>query len=216
MSGTSIDGVDLVYANFFYEESWKFKIINSKTYEYDNEWQAILNRILKNNIESVKQIDQNYTRLLSEYILQFINEYKISKIDFVSSHGHTAFHDPSNSLTYQLGNLPELSNYLGLKVICDFRTQDVQFGGQGAPLVPVGEKYLFLDYKTLINLGGFAPLSTNLSNLPPWHCTKLLTSEKLQQYSARTSLHTLYVDRIFSNKYLIFSLSTIEGVPPPK
>ena len=50
----------------------------------------------------------------------------ISKIDFVSSHGHTAFHDPSNSLTYQLGNLPELSNYLGLKVICDFRTQDVQ------------------------------------------------------------------------------------------
>ena len=73
MSGTSIDGVDLVYANFFYEESWKFKIINSKTYEYDNEWQAILKSIIKNNIEIVKQIDQNYTRLLSEYILQFIN-----------------------------------------------------------------------------------------------------------------------------------------------
>ena len=112
MSGTSIDGVDLVYVNFFYEESWKFKIINSKTYEYDNEWQAILNRILKNNIESVKQIDQNYTRLLSKYILQFINEYKISKIDFVSSHGHTALHQPDRGLTYQIGNLKKISEIL--------------------------------------------------------------------------------------------------------
>ena len=164
MSGTSIDGVDLVYMNFFYEESWKFEIINSKTYEYNNEWQVALNRIVENNIESVKQIDQNYTRLLSEYILQFINEYNIGKIDFVSSHGHTALHDPSNSLTYQLGNLSELSSYLGLKVICDFRTQDVQFGGQGAPLVPVGEKYLFSDYKTLINLGGFANITKMSTN----------------------------------------------------
>ena len=69
MSGTSIDGVDLVYMNFFYEESWKFEIINSKTYVYNNEWQVALNRIVENNIESVKQIDQNYTRLLSGYIL---------------------------------------------------------------------------------------------------------------------------------------------------
>lgn len=159
MSGTSIDGVDLVYANFFYQESWNFKIIHSKTYEYDNEWQVILKSIVKNNIESIKQIDINYTKLLSKYILKFINEYQISEIDFVSSHGHTALHDPSNSLTYQIGNLPELTNYLGLKVICDFRTQDVRFGGQGAPLVPVGEKYLFSDYKTLINLGGFANIT---------------------------------------------------------
>ena len=63
MSGTSIDGVDIVYMNFFYEESWKFKILNSKTYVYNNEWQVALSRIVKNNIESVKQIDQNYTRL---------------------------------------------------------------------------------------------------------------------------------------------------------
>jgi anhydro-N-acetylmuramic acid kinase len=164
MSGTSIDGVDIVYMNFFYEESWKFKILNSKTYVYNNEWQVALSRIVKNNIESVKQIDQNYTRLLSEYILQFINEYNIGKIDFVSSHGHTALHDPSNSLTYQIGNLSELSDFLGLKVICDFRTQDVQFGGQGAPLVPVGEKYLFSDYKTLINLGGFANITKMSTN----------------------------------------------------
>ena len=166
MSGTSIDGLDLVYTKFFFEESWNFKIIHTKTYEYDNEWQIILKNIVKNNIESVKQIDKGYTKLLSKYIIQFINEYNISKIDFVSSHGHTALHNPSISLTYQLGNLPELSNYLGLKVICDFRSQDIKFGGQGAPLVPVGEKYLFSDYKTLINLGGFANITKmSTSNL---------------------------------------------------
>ena len=166
MSGTSIDGLDLVYTKFFFEESWNFKIIYTKTYEYDNEWQVILKSIVKNNIESVKQIDKRYTKLLSKYIIQFINEYNISKIDFVSSHGHTALHNPSISLTYQLGNLPELSNYLGLKVICDFRSQDIKFGGQGAPLVPVGEKYLFSDYKTLINLGGFANITKmSTSNL---------------------------------------------------
>ena len=124
MSGTSIDGLDLVYVKFFFEESWKFKIISTKTYEYDNEWQVILKSIVKNNIESVKQIDKGYTKLLSKYIIQFINEYNISKIDFVSSHGHTALHDPPNSLTYQIGNLPDLSNYLGLKVfvILELRT----------------------------------------------------------------------------------------------
>ena len=159
MSGTSIDGIDLVYANFSYDESWTFKIIDSKTYDYDNQWQSILKNILNNNIDSIKQIDKNYTKVLSNFILDFINEFSIQKIDFISSHGHTALHDPSNSMTYQIGNLPELSNYTKLKVICDFRTQDVEFGGQGAPIVPVGEKFLFTEYNTLINLGGFANIT---------------------------------------------------------
>ena len=159
MSGTSIDGIDLVYANFSYDESWTFKIIDSKTYDYDNQWQSILKNLLNNNIDSIKQIDKNYTKVLSNFILDFINEFSIQKIDFISSHGHTALHDPSNSMTYQIGNLPELSNYTKLKVICDFRTQDVEFGGQGAPLVPVGEKFLFPEYNTLINLGGFANIT---------------------------------------------------------
>ena len=163
MSGTSIDGLDLVYANFIYKNSWSFSVINSKTYNYSDEWQFTLKELAKKDIESIKLIDKKYTKLISKHVLQFIDEFNISKIDFISSHGHTALHDPSNSLTYQIGNLPELSNYLGLKIVCDFRTQDVRFGGQGAPLVPVGEKYLFSDYKTLINLGGFANI-TKMSN----------------------------------------------------
>ena len=159
MSGTSIDGVDLVYANFLYNKSWTFKIINSKTYDYDNKWQSILKNLSNNNIDSIKQIDKNYTKVLSNFILKFINEFSIKEIDFISSHGHTALHDPLNSMTYQIGNLPELSSYTKHKVIYDFRTQDVEFGGQGAPLVPVGEKFLFPEYNTLINLGGFANIT---------------------------------------------------------
>ena len=164
MSGTSIDGVDLVYANYVYDNYWSFKILKSKTYKYDKDWQNILKNLIDKDQRTIKIIDKNYTKLLSEFILKFIKEFSIKKIDFISSHGHTAFHDPSNSLTYQIGNLKELSIYIGLKVICDFRVQDVELGGQGAPLVPVGEKYIFPEYDTFINLGGFANITVKSNN----------------------------------------------------
>jgi anhydro-N-acetylmuramic acid kinase len=164
MSGTSIDGVDLVYANFFYDKHWSFKILKSKTYEYDMGWQNILKNLSDKDLDSIKLIDKNYTKLLSDYILKFIEEFSIKQIDFISSHGHTALHDPSNSITYQIGNLKELSDYIGLKVICDFRVQDIKLGGQGAPLVPVGEKYIFPEYDTLINIGGFANITIKSNN----------------------------------------------------
>jgi len=164
MSGTSIDGVDLVYVNFFFNKYWSFKILKFKTYEYDKEWQNILKNLINKDQDSIKLIDKNYTKLLSKYILRFIEECSIKKIAFVSSHGHTALHDPSNSITYQIGNLKELSDYIGLKVICDFRVQDIKLGGQGAPLVTVGEKYIFPEYNTLINLGGFANITIKSNN----------------------------------------------------
>lgn len=164
MSGTSIDGVDLVYVNFFFNKYWSFKILKFKTYEYDKDWQNILKNLSDKDLDSIKLIDKNYTKLLSEYISSFIEEFSIKEIDFISSHGHTALHDPSNSITYQIGNLKELSDYIGLKVICDFRAQDVKLGGQGAPLVPVGEKYIFQEYDNLINLGGFANITIKSNN----------------------------------------------------
>ena len=135
-----------------------------KTYDYDKDWQNILKNLIDKDQNSIKLIDKNYTKLLSKYILRFIEEFSIKKIDFVSSHGHTALHDPSNSITYQIGNLKELTNYTGLKVICDFRVEDIKLGGQGAPLVPVGEKYIFPEYDTLINIGGFANITIKSNN----------------------------------------------------
>ena len=166
MSGTSLDGLDIVYVNFKHDKFWKYEIINSKTYKYEKKWIRLLENISKEKINSIKKIDSDFTKLLSQYIIDFINKFAIRKIDFVSSHGHTALHQPLNSLTYQIGNLPILAKYINQKVVCDFRVQDLELGGQGAPLVPVGEKYLFPEYNTLINLGGFANITRkNKDNL---------------------------------------------------
>ena len=161
MSGTSLDGVDLVYIRFNKNEEWNFDIINSKTYPYEDSVTKLLTHISKKSLDEVKKIDIEYTKKLSKIIREFIDEFSINKIDFISSHGHTAIHDPSNSFTYQIGNLPNLSNEINHNVICDFRVQDIEFGGQGAPLVPVGEKYLFQEYDSFINLGGFANISNH-------------------------------------------------------
>ena len=164
MSGTSLDGLDIVYVNFRHDKFWKYEIINSKTYKYEEKWNNCLENISKEEINSIARIDSDYTKLLSEYILDFINEFSIKNIDLVSSHGHTALHQPSNSLTYQIGNLSILAKYINQKVVCDFRVQDIELGGQGAPLVPVGEKYLFPEYNTFINLGGFANITKRIKN----------------------------------------------------
>ena len=162
MSGTSLDGVDIIYVKFIQNESWSFKIINSKTYKYEDSIADILNDISKKSLEEIKEIDVVYTKKLAKIINGFIDEFSINKIDFVSSHGHTAIHDPSNLITYQMGNLSTLSSEINQKVICDFRVQDVKLGGEGAPLVPVGEKYLFQEYDSFINLGGFANISKHI------------------------------------------------------
>ena len=162
MSGTSLDGLDLVYVNFEKKEKWNYKVLNSITYKYSKEWLIRLKSSISLCKSDLVKLDQEYTLLLSKQILRFINEFSINDIDAVSSHGHTVFHDPANNYTYQIGNLAEISKETGYKVICNFREQDVRLGGQGAPLVPVGEKYLFNEYDSCINLGGFANISKTL------------------------------------------------------
>jgi len=159
MSGTSLDGVDLCYASYKFDEKWEYKIINTLTYNYSNKWKNRLLNSISLNKQDLKSLDLDYTDLLSSYIKKFINEFNIIELDAVSSHGHTVFHQPKNKFTYQIGNLPELTKKLGFKVICDFRVQDVEFGGQGAPLVPIGDKLLFPDYTYCLNLGGFSNIS---------------------------------------------------------
>ncbi len=162
MSGTSIDGLDLVYVHFEKKRKWIYKVENSITYRYSKEWFQKLKTSVSLSNSDLLGLDQDFTLLLSKQILRFINEFSIKDVDAISSHGHTVFHDPKNNFTYQIGNLPRISKQIGHKVVCNFREQDVKLGGQGAPLVPVGEKYLFSEYDSCINLGGFANISKNL------------------------------------------------------
>ena len=109
MSGTSLDGIDLCYASYKFDEKWEYKIINTLTYNYSNKWKNRLLNSISLNKQDLKSLDLDYTDLLSSYIKKFINEFNIIELDAVSSHGHTVFHQPKNKFTYQIGNLPELT-----------------------------------------------------------------------------------------------------------
>ena len=161
MSGTSLDGLDIIYVTFTCDGIWHFTIHNSETIPYNQFWKRKLKNLIGLSSEALKQTDEDYTKYLSETILGFISKYHIENIDLISSHGHTALHQPEKQVTYQIGNLPILAQLLGHTIVCDFRAQDVALGGQGAPLVPIGDKLLFSEYDHCINLGGFANLSTD-------------------------------------------------------
>jgi anhydro-N-acetylmuramic acid kinase len=163
MSGTSLDGVDLVYATFSLDTDWRFLIHHTETISYSNYWFKILERLVDLPAEELQSIDEKYTLYLAAIINEFINKYSIEKIDTICSHGHTALHQPDKGLTYQIGNLPILANLLNQIVVCDFRIQDVAFGGQGAPLVPIGDELLFAEYDFCLNLGGFANISLEVN-----------------------------------------------------
>jgi len=159
MSGTSLDGIDIIYAEFIFNVSWKFKVEKAQTIAYSKYWKTELSHLVNKSLRQLKEIDTHYSEYLAAEINNFIHKNDISEIDFISSHGHTALHQPKKGLTYQIGNLQILADVLNQKVICDFRIQDVALGGQGAPLVPIGDKLLFSEYDYCLNLGGFANIS---------------------------------------------------------
>ncbi len=159
MSGTSMDGVDIAYCEFLYEnQNWSFKIIEAKTIPYDQNWTVRLSQLHKQPIHLFPKTDAFYGRYLGKITNQFIAENQLN-IDFVSSHGHTIFHQPENGFTAQIGCGAGISAECGLPVVNNFRAIDVMRGGQGAPLVPIGDQFLFADYDACLNLGGFSNIS---------------------------------------------------------
>lgn len=163
MSGTSLDGLDLVYVEFK-ENYKKFTILNCKTVAYSNEWRDKLQNAISFSKENLNHLDLDYGKYLGSQVNQFIKEFNIKEIDFVASHGHTIHHEPEEGITLQIGNGQEIANTTGYKIICDFRSQDVALGGQGAPLVPIGDELLFSEYDYCLNLGGFANISYKEDN----------------------------------------------------
>lgn len=164
MSGTSLDGIDLAYLAFTKEERWEASILKAETIPYSQKWVDALKTSAELSRPEINALDEHYTDYLAEVIQQFIQKNKIEKLDAVCSHGHTVLHQPEEGFTVQIGNLPKLATILQQKVVCDFRVQDVELGGQGAPLVPIGDRLLFGDYDYCLNLGGFANISTEIEN----------------------------------------------------
>lgn len=160
MSGTSLDGIDLAQLSFTLARgSWQFEIGATATIPYTSAWINRLQKAVDFSADALTELNVQYTKLLGETIFDFISQHQLTDIDAVCSHGHTVLHQPQNGLTLQIGNLPELAEYCQQRVVCDFRVQDVQLGGQGAPLVPIGDRFLFSDYTYCLNLGGFSNIS---------------------------------------------------------
>lgn len=159
MSGTSLDGVDLAYIKFNNSGRWTFEIFQSETVSYSEEWLNKLKNAIHFSPSELEELNVAYTKLLASIISEFISKNQLAEIDAVCSHGHTVLHQPQNGFTLQIGNLPMIRDLVNQTIVCDFRVQDVQLGGQGAPLVPIGDELLFSEYDYCLNLGGFSNVS---------------------------------------------------------
>jgi anhydro-N-acetylmuramic acid kinase len=165
MSGTSLDGVDLAHIQFqIKNDKWTFEILESETISYDSIWINELKTAVDYTEKQLEELNKNYTQLLASIISDFINKHALENLDAVCSHGHTILHQPQNGFTLQIGNLPEIAQLIQQTVVCNFRVQDVKLGGQGAPLVPIGDRILFADYDYCMNLGGFSNVSFEKNN----------------------------------------------------
>ncbi|MCF6171182.1 MAG: anhydro-N-acetylmuramic acid kinase [Bacteroidales bacterium] len=159
MSGSSLDGVDLAYCTFQREkEKWSYQIVHADTIPFGEEWKVILSGLpLKSAVELIKY-DMSFGIFLAGLANNFMDKYKVEP-GLIASHGHTIFHEPDKGYTFQLGHGQTIALFTGLKTVNDFRIKDIQLGGQGAPLVPVGDELLFPEFDFCLNIGGIANIS---------------------------------------------------------
>ena len=163
MSGSSLDGIDLVDVDFWNDGKWHFEIVAKENYDYDDEWKRRLSDAFYYDNNQLKNIDYQYGTFLGQVTKRFIDKYNLHP-EIVASHGHTIFHRPLEHYTLQIGDGQALADACGVTVINDFRTEDVLKGGQGAPLVPIGDKLLFSDYPICLNIGGIANVSYDVDD----------------------------------------------------
>lgn len=162
MSGSSLDGIDLALVLFTSDNGhYTYNIIDAETLPYPELWQRRLADAFLSKPEDLTSLDKEYGAYLGQQVDDFVKKRNV-KPDFVASHGHTIFHRPEQRYTLQIGDGQALADNCGLLTVNDFRSEDVSKGGQGAPLVPIGDKLLFGDYDICLNIGGIANLSYSL------------------------------------------------------
>jgi anhydro-N-acetylmuramic acid kinase len=161
MSGSSLDGLDIVYTHL--EETrgqWKFDIQEAETLPYTQEWVHDLSRAAEKSVADFLRLHTAYGRYIGEKVNEFIEKHGIHhNVHFIASHGHTVFHEPSSHTTGQIGDGAAIAAITGLPVISDLRALDIALGGQGAPIVPIGDKLLFCNFDYWLNIGGIANLT---------------------------------------------------------
>jgi anhydro-N-acetylmuramic acid kinase len=165
MSGSSLDGLDIAFVELLHQSgNWSFEIIVADCYAYSAEWKEKLQNATALNALDYQLLHAAYGHYIGKEVNRFIEENNLHyKASLVASHGHTTFHLPPR-MTAQLGDGAAIAAETGLPVVSDLRALDVAFGGQGAPIVPIGEKLLLKEYDYYLNLGGIANLSFRTAN----------------------------------------------------
>lgn len=168
MSGSALDGLDIVFVEFQQVSGkWEYTLRNAACHLYSTQWVEKLR-----NATSLKALDYQllhteYGRYIGHEVNTFIDQNHLQyQVQLIASHGHTSFHLPRKHMTAQLGDGASIAAITGINVVSDLRAIDVALGGQGAPIVPVGERLLFGDYQLFLNLGGIANLSVHYSGAP--------------------------------------------------
>ena len=167
MSGSSLDGLDLCFAHL--QESsgkWQYEIIKADCYAYSEDWETRLKKATELNARDYLLLHTEYGHYLGQLVNRFIDENGLGyQVQLIASHGHTTFHMPANKMTAQLGDGAAIAADTGINVVSDLRAMDLALGGQGAPIVPIGEKILLGDYGYFLNLGGIANISASLRKI---------------------------------------------------
>lgn len=163
MSGSSLDGVDIAYVNFSHDNKrWFFQIVEAGNIPYPSYWKEQLSEAFNKSKEELADLDKEYGRYLGTITKRFIEKYELEP-KLIASHGHTIFHRPEEGFTLQIGDGQEIANATGIMTINDFRSEDVSKGGQGAPLVPIGDRHLFAEFPICLNIGGIANVSYEMN-----------------------------------------------------
>ncbi len=162
MSGTSLDGLDIAFVRFLYNTRWTFEVIQCQSIPYENELIKHLGHAPEMSALELKKLDIHYGKWIGERVKEFNHSYNFNP-ELIVSHGHTVFHQPEENITLQIGCGYHIMLATGIKTVSDLRSLDVALGGQGAPLVPIGDKLLFDDFEMCLNLGGFSNISFNNS-----------------------------------------------------
>ncbi len=159
MSGSSFDGLDLAYCEFSENEGKRsYRIIAAETIPYPEEWKILLQESFYASGEKLTENNVTYGKFLGGQASDFLKKHGL-KPDIIASHGHTIFHKPEAGFSLQLGDGQAIAIVTGIETVCNFRNKDILLGGQGAPLVPVGDRLLFSEFDYCLNLGGIANIS---------------------------------------------------------
>lgn len=192
MSGSSLDGLDIAFVEFQENAGkWKFEILETACAGYSQEWMHRLNGATGLSAVEYQLLHIDYGHWLGQQVNNFIEEHGLQyKVALIASHGHTTFHIPSKKMTAQLGDGASIAAETQLPVVSDLRSLDLAFGGQGAPIVPIGEKLLLNEYSYFLNLGGIANISADTDRYiafdvcPANKVLNLLAAEKGKSYDA--------------------------------